>query len=289
MSCNAPIDINTTRQNKCNLKCLYWYNYGNSSCKIKNNNEYITITYDGQSSVTYNSESYTPKYMNLFKPALHSFNGKKADAELIIVHNNLGKGLLVCIPIVETTTYNIPQIQQIIEQTPNQGDNDATINLPDFNLNNMIPKAPYYSYTGSLAWDCKIRTQFNYIVFNPSDGAISVNYEVLQQLDKLISPMQVSTHPGIVYYNQAGTKNNNELGDDQIYIDCQPTGESGEMIEKESKEPVSSLNDTMNSIYNFIYSILYVLLGCFIIYFINALINKLTRIKNQPSSINNLL
>lgn len=287
MSCNTP-DINTNNPNKCNLKCIYWYNYGNSTCRIKNEKHYITVPYDGTSQVTFNSLSYTPRYINIFKPALHSFNGSKADAELIIFHTSQsGQGLLVCIPIISTDSNNPTYLNQIIDQIPAEGEDESNINIPNFNLNNIIPKCPYYFYKNNLIWNCTSRTIYNYVVFNPSQGSASINSFMLKKLGKMIRPLHLKGEfKGIVYYNVNGTTNNNQLGDDQIYIDCKPTGEYGEVVDNDSPTNTgdSSMDDdTKNKVMSVVYSLLYFIVGFFFFYMIYYFYKKMS--KKQPSNI----
>jgi carbonic anhydrase len=282
MSCNTP-NINTNNPNKCNLKCIYWYNYGNSTCRIRNETNYIMIPYDGSSQVTFNSTSYTPRYINIFKPALHQFNGSSADAEMIIFHTSQsGQGLLVCIPILSSNSNQITYLNQIIDQIPNEGEDETNLNIPNFNLNNVIPKAPYYFYKNNLIWNCISRTIYNYVVFNPSQGFVSVSSTMLNKLGQMIQPLELSgEYNGIVYYNMNGTTSNNQFGDDQIYIDCKPTGEYGEVIDNTSPTNTGDqgMNDeSMDKLTEYIYSFLYIIIGFiffYIIYYIyNNYINK---------------
>lgn len=277
MSCNTP-DINTNNPNKCNLKCIYWYNYGNSTCRIRNEKKYIMVPYDGTSQVTFNTVPYTPKYINIFKPALHTFNGSKADAELIIFHTSqTGQGLLVSVPILSSDSVNSSYLNQVIDQIPNEGEDETNINIPNFNLNNIIPKSSYYFYKNNLIWNCTSRMIYNYVVFNPSQGSISVSSLMLKKLDKMINPLQLSGEfKGLVYYNVNGTTSNNQLGDDQIYIDCKPTGEYGEIIDNDT--PINTDNnqsdDSMNKVLQVIYSFAYVIVGFIFFYIIYNIFKK---------------
>jgi len=231
------------------------------------------VPYDGTSQVTFNSMPYNPRYINVFKPALHKFNGSKADAEMIIFHTSqTGQGLLVCIPILSTESNTPSYLNQIIEQLPNQGEDETNINIPNFNLNNMIPKCPYYFYKNNLIWNCTSRTMYNYVVFNPSQGSVPINSFMLKKLGRMIQPLDLSGEfKGIVYYNVNGTTSNNQLGDDQIYIDCKPTGEYGEVIDNEG--PVytgeNGMDDsTKQKVLQVVYSLLYVIVGFIFFYII---------------------
>lgn len=281
MSGNTP-DINTNNPVKCNLKCIYWYNYGNSTCRIRNEKKYIMVPYDGTSQVTFNTVTYNPKYITIFKPALHKFNGSKADAELIIFHTSpTGQGLLVSIPILSSDSVNSTYLNQIIDQIPNEGEDETNINIPNFNLNNVIPKAPYYFYKNNLIWNSTSRMIYNYVVFNPSQGYVSVSSIMLKKLSKMIHPLRLNGEfRGLVYYNTNGTTNNNQLGDDQIYIDCKPTGEYGEVIDNNNPTTTDDSYDTdsINKTMEFVYSFLYVIVGFIFFYIIyNIFIKSLSK------------
>jgi hypothetical protein len=277
MSCNTP-NINTGNPNKCNLKCIYWYNYGNSTCRIRNEKNYIMVPYDGTSQVTFNTISYTPRLINIFKPALHSFNGSKADAEMMIFHTSQsGQGLIVSIPILSSNSNEPNHLNQILEQIPREGEDETNLNIPSFNLNNIIPKAPYYFYKNNLLWNCNSRTIYNYVVFNPSQGSISANSFMLKKLGTMINPLDLKGEfKGIVYYNANGTSSNNQLGDDQIYIDCKPTGDYGEIIDNDNND-ISEQgmdDDTKNKIMKVMYALIYVIFGFIVFYIIYHLITN---------------
>jgi hypothetical protein len=234
------------------------------------------IPYDGTSQVTFNSVTYNPKYINLFKPALHKFNGTKADAELIILHTSIsGQGLLVSIPIVSTDSNEPTYLNQIIEQIPHEGDDEVNLNIPNFNLNNIIPKSPYYFYKNNLIWNCTSRTMYNYVVFNPIQGSVPVSSLMLKKLGKMIHPLRLSGEfKGHVYYNATGTSSNNQFGDNQIYIDCKPTGEYGEMIDNATPVSNDQSDDSSDKIWQVLYSLAYVIGGFIFFYIIYNLFKK---------------
>jgi hypothetical protein len=91
-------------------------------------------------------------------------------------------------------------------------------------------------------------------------NSMSVNQSWLDELGNLIHDSYIPVHDRICYWNEMGTKNNGFSGDGQIYIDCQPTGEEGEIIYKEqlsSSKPMSM---------EWIYAFLAVIIGCIIMY-----------------------
>lgn len=271
MNCTAPLNINTTNSSNCSQKCAYWYNYGNSTCTIENNKEYLTIKYDGQSDVVYNTSKYTPTAVHIFKPALHQFDGVTADAELIIVHNNAEGGLLVCIPITSSDSNTSMALSDIIAAAPQQSDPSKAINVNNFNLNDFIPKSSYYSYTGNQAWDCTSSAVYDYVVFKPPN-TILLKADILASLDNLISGNSVKQVTGISYFNKVGTTQNGFQGDGQIYIDCQPTGESGEIIYKDaSTNNLSEIDYTKTQ--DILLGMLSIIIGMVIIYVLYKIVS----------------
>ena len=246
MKCTAPLNIKTAKSSICNLKCSYWFKYGNSTCNIVNNKEFLTIKYDGQGDVLYNTSTYTPTDVHIFKPALHAFDGEKADAELIIVHTNPEGGLLVCIPITSSDSTTSAALTEIIKGAPQQSDPAKVLNVNNFNLNDFVPKSSYYSYTGNPAWDCKSTSVYDYVVFEKSNP-ILLKADVLKKLDGLISGTSVNQADGKSFFNELGTTENGFQGDGQIYIDCQPTGESGEIIYKETSNGKSAAQSDIDT------------------------------------------
>jgi carbonic anhydrase len=261
MDCNAPINIIKKTADKCSLKCLLWYKYGTSSCTVQNKSDQLVIPYDGESDVMFNSVTYNPVEIRIFKPSIHKFEGQYADAEIVVVHNGNGGGLLVCIPVMGTSSANASTgtnlINDIVNNSP-EANQSTTLNLHDFNLNYILPKSSYFSYLGTLAFNCSPGTMYNYVVF--PKGSFIVNQSTLTSLGNLIHDSYINVVDGTCYWNEQGTKNNGFSGDGQIYIDCQPTGEEGEIIYQEQVRTPSIKN------LEWLYALVYVIVGIFIMY-----------------------
>ena len=282
MSCTAPINIITRNKNACSLKCLLWYNYGNSSCTVTNQSDALLIRYDGSSDVMFNSLKYAPQEIRIYKPSIHTFDGQYADAEMVITHTSDNGGLLICIPIMSNRNANASTgtnlLDDIIEHAPKQNES-TTLNIHDFNLNFLIPKSAYYSYTGTIPYGT-CGGEYQYVVFPKQ--SIQIQKDTLEALGGLIHDSYISVHPGQCYYNEKGTTQNGFSGDGQIYIDCQPTGEEGDIV---YKEPVAAKPMNMN----WIYVLFYFILGFLFIYgmvkgmtYIFGLIDSRTDIGAKP-------
>jgi carbonic anhydrase len=237
MSCSnatAPIDISKDNvSGKCDLKCEFSYHYNDSSCVATHRDDYISLAYDTSSSppVTYNSSSYDVKEVRIYSPSLHSFNGTKADGEFIIVHNTYAGAnpLLVCIPIKSSNAgeLNSKYLSTIIKTVATNApttDETTTVTISNFNLNEFVPKKPFYSYTATEPYQPCNKGKNEYIVF-ANDSAIGLSDNALFLLKKLISEnaYDIKPSPGL-FFNQKGPSSNVSSG--QIYIDCQPVGNS---------------------------------------------------------------
>ena len=103
-------------------------------------------------------------------------------------------------------------------------------------MNNFIPNAPYYFYTGTPydSTDCSI-TNINYLVFDTIRGGQTIGSSALAKLKTLV-PSNGPLYP--IAKNTVYLSSNNpnysggNTGDDKIYIDCQPTGEDGRSLYK---------------------------------------------------------
>ena len=242
MTCNVPINIVRQQTDRCNLKCKLAYNYGNSSCLISKKTDRISISYDGQSDVLFNSVPYTPTEIRIFKPSIHSYDGEFAEGEIVIVHSGGQKGLAICIPIILSETSKMTKgttlIEEIINNTPSNSEG-INLNISDFNANHLIPKSSYFSYVGGLiggnsttGFTCtgSPGSEVQYVVFHKSHGNISLNMNTINTLGELIQDSFIPIYEGKSFYNHKGTTENGFSGDGEIYIDCQPTDADAEVL-----------------------------------------------------------
>jgi carbonic anhydrase len=238
MSCpnaTAPIDISMSNiLGNCDLKCSYSFHYSNSSCVATNRGDYISMSYDKSSypPVSYNASGFDVKEIRLYTPSLHSYNGVKTDAELAIAHtSNTGAApLLVCIPIKSNNTssgsalFFKTVIDSISSNAPSDGET-TTVNFPKFNLDSLVPKKPFFSYSATEPYQ-PCSEEVNYIVFSPLESSLDMMPESLTKLQSIIqsNPYDIKTGPKLFYNENGPTKGGAEGG--EIYIDCQPVGSS---------------------------------------------------------------
>jgi carbonic anhydrase len=296
MSCSkatAPVNITNNTTSTCDLKCDYSFKYPISNLQVTNRGDYLSLKTDPESvpPVTYNAEQYQVQEIRIFVPSLHTYGGKKADAEMIIVHNSSsGSGkLLVCIPINKgssssknATTFDT--ILSKVSKTAPSVNKQTLVNLPTFSLNDFVPMKPFYSYNGTLPY-APCNGKYSYVVFSKNNGAdLTMSSSAYSSLSKIISSNSyaVKNGSGGIYYNPKGPSQSTGLGED-IYIECNPTGSSGETLVKSSNSSSTSLfsSDSVSNVLNSVY--FQVIVGAIVILGImklgQILLKKLTTIK----------
>jgi hypothetical protein len=234
----APIDLTKNVNNVCNLKCSYSFSYAPTNLRITNKGDYISFKVDETTMppVIYNDQNYNVTEVRLYHPSLHTYSGgSTTDAELIISHVNTAntQRLLVCIPIIKSGTSTaesanyFDSILTEIQRTANSYGQQTVYNQPTFSLGKFVPLKPYYSYTGTLPWSPN-NGSYNYIVFQKED-AITMSTQAYNVLKAVTNSHNINTksNPQDVFYNASGPVPPNR---GEIYIDCQPTGDDGEIL-----------------------------------------------------------
>jgi len=241
--------------NFCNEKCSFNFNYSTiTSLTATNNGKYLIYNYvdAGKPPVTFNNYAYSVDQIDIYFPSVHYFSENTggnwtADGEIIIRHkaDNIGNQLAVCIPIsrssITGSSAGSKFISSILKQvadanlTYSSSENPMNIDLNNnnYSLNNVVPSVPFFFYTGQD----NNSTNINFIVYS-LESAITIDSSIITELNKLVSPDQVYPSTDYLQYNETGKASN---GETEIYIDCQPTGNSDEMIEvKYDKPPIKN-------------------------------------------------
>lgn len=244
----APINIPKESNDLCVEKCSLKFNYGKSSFSIKNGGDYLSLGYDASTTnVKYNANKMEVHEIRIYTPSLHTYDGVRTEAEMIIVHSGFGKNLLVCIPMKSSdgTGSGASTFSQMLSEAssriPNTGD-ATTINALTWSLNDFVPnKKPLWSYTSNLPYN-PCTGVYDYIVFSLNDYYVPISAKMVGLLQGknnkkgLITKQQYEIKSGPrIFYNKNGATNSNFSGDDDdIYIECQPTGDQGEALFKQS-------------------------------------------------------
>jgi hypothetical protein len=168
-------------------------------------------------------------------------------ASLIISHAPIigGGSFSVIIPIVSGTG-SLPSsniLTTIITETanlaPNSG-NKTSISLANYNLNNIVPKKPFYSFN----------TDTESFIAYGLEYAITIDADTLTKLSTITNGVSdiISADSTSLFYNPKGP-NTAGSGNDDIYIDCQPVNVSEETIQMSTENKLSA-DYQMKSDYN---------------------------------------
>ena len=257
-SSNAPVNVPATGGKRaqsilpCNVKCSYQRGYYTSSCTATNQGYYLSLTYDAPSSslqnpVVYNGMAYAVSEVRIYAPSIHSYGdgalAKKTDAEMIIIHNtNSGGGntLLVCIPMKlnNVSSYSAnwmsALMSTVVNVCPSAGDTASNVIFPaqaPYQLDNLVPLKPFYSYTGNQPFQPCGGT-YDYIVFSADVVTLDITTNALNQLTQVIQPHAYTVasqqNAATLFYNSTGPVPLSSSGDGQMYMDCESMNEQQE-------------------------------------------------------------
>ena len=255
MNCStatAPINIvRSLNSGDCDLKCSFQPGYHTTSVSAENRGEFIRLTFDADNKapVVFNKEKYNVSDARIYQPSLHRYGGTQLPAELIISHQNTSqnKELLVCIPIIDSGS-NSSTFDALIDQVAvkaNSMGGKTSIGISRFNLSDLVPMKPYYSYSGTLPYLPCMKDDVDYVVYG-QQHAISIQSSSLKKLKKIIiaNTYQPHKNPDGFFYN----KNGPSVGDmdGEIYIECNPTGADGKVLVPEGDGDTSGSNAPEN-------------------------------------------
>jgi hypothetical protein len=239
---NSPINISKNSvSGPCDNKCNLIFNYHDSTCNILRESKYLELSYDqsSKSPVKFNSTPQDVYKLRLYCPSVHKFNDKTAVAELIISHNGNGSNLLICIPLMSSdiTSECSKLMDKIIQGTerlaPKVG-NQTTLNISDYNFNNIVPRLPYFFYEASLPYE-PCNGNYNIVVFH-TNTFNTIKKPTLDKLKNMINPHNIKIKSGPdLFLSGSKAKSNDDNND--IYISCQP-------VNKSKKEGFTNINDS---------------------------------------------
>ena len=255
--CIGAINIDTTEKaENCNMYCDYKYDYNDSSCVVYNLGTMIKIKYDLKSDGTVpqaflNKKKYNVSEIYICQPSINMYKGDRADIEFIIIHEGDNNDKLhVSIPFIISAGSSSSSklksggivldniINEFSKQTVGKNiaaDDGYQININNFNLNNFIPNTPYYFSNINTA-SCKKNT----ILFDMLKSGQTISQTAVDKLNTLLVKERDKIYPipgkHLLYVNSNGPNFQGKATDDKIYIDCQPTGEEGKELYKETKD-----------------------------------------------------
>jgi hypothetical protein len=209
----------------------------------------IVLSYDESNvpPVTYNGNKYKVSEVSISTNVYFLFNGKPPKGIINIGHTPIlgGARMNVMIPIVSGNS-SMPSsniLTQIINQTANlapKSGNKSVISVENYNLNNIVPKKPFYSFNIS---DPGGGTE---TIAYGIENAITIDADTIAKLNSIIKGetfILKTTGWGLgkIFYNPKGPNSSgSSSGTDDIYIDCQPVNVSEETIQMSSENKLSA-------------------------------------------------
>lgn len=240
---DAPVNIDSTIMGdadlKCESTCALSFDYSTSTCNLYNEGDHLRIPYDppsGTYPVTYSGVQYKAEYLHIYRPSLHTYDGVRADAELLVYHTSAsGNNLIICIPIMKgggggkiSSDYFNQILQEIPPASSSSSSGHLVSGISNFNLGNIIPRQPFFSYVGKHLVP-QYTGVYNYVVFHKNNAITVLNDSVNSLTRAISSTASAGVLPtNTVFYNPRGP--NNAKGSSEIYIKCNPTGEDGRIL-----------------------------------------------------------
>jgi carbonic anhydrase len=205
----APIDIPTNSSVnpiKGTFNCVYSPDMcSGASLTISNDRTYLSISCSSSgSAISFYGTQYIPSEIRIYAPSLHTYNGSKTDAEILIVHtkgsssssgSTSSDGLIVSVPVSLTSSgsgSDNVDLAAIIQASNTINVNTISVNpsVPmnyDVNANNFIQNKPFYVYYGTLPYD-SCSGNYYYAVFTdvvsaagPLSALVASNIASVQQ------------------------------------------------------------------------------------------------------------
>lgn len=289
---SAPLIIvkNTQADKICNLKCSYQFDYVPTNLQIKNMGDYLQWKVDEVSTppVIYNDDFYNVLEARLYWKSIHAYLNDStsepiyADAELVIVHLNRKstKQLLVCIPIANSSTTTAESayffdhiLTEVARTAPSKG-HQTSYNKSTFSLDKFVPNKPFYSYNGTLPWPPE-NGSIDYIVFDKED-AITMSPNAYNVFKKVIRENEIDAISDTVVKSEIFYNPNGPISPTagEIYIDCQPTGDDGEILVPAKLDSGGILdNELLKRMWNF--TIVKIFIGALVMIILWVLASKI--------------
>ena len=243
----------------------------------------ITNDFDSYDTAPSNDPSYA---MIMEFNNINNTNNKKINLFITIPINN-------SISSNETLNYIVGYLddQQVIDDISNN--NNIICNIPNSNLNDMIPNTEYIFYSIDHSSNNIDKTQ-NHILIDSNNSTLSIDYNAINNIKNLNSTIFGNNKPKNSTSNIVKVTNSIKNEDmlktkeyDDIYIDCSPIeGNNNEIV----KEKVLKLETApiIKKTGPFIFSVLALLLFFIIIYYLFSNIGHVIKMLKDISGLSGL-
>jgi hypothetical protein len=213
---------------KCDNKCSFSFDYKKETGVAGNYRSGINITRDGSSDVVkFNADEYFAEASMIYRSSFFKYNNFDSDGLMMIGHANKtisSNKLYVCIPLYSSGSHtkSNAQLTNILTSVARAG--NAAIEIPDISLNDFVPQKEYYSFK---------RDDIQWIVFSRENGIYldDENAELLKSL-LIDTGGSLPSGPEVFLSTRKAINGTGDIpSNDEIYIDCQPTGSSEDEID----------------------------------------------------------
>ena len=271
MSCSAPIDIPTNGSVSPisgTFNCVYDVNLlSGAAVSLSKTLNYLSIKCASNNSSRvsfYNAGIYTPSEIRIYKPSLHTYNGARADAELLIVHSIVSSySTIVSVPISMSGGNKSDELSNIIKSANTLNANTIAMNASvpisaAVDANELVPSKPYYVYNGTLPYD-SCGGNYYYAVFtDPISSAYPINN--LQP-----SNIKVAPSPALLQKSKDGPNNGaGSASDEYVLFEVVDTGDENDSTSHkkstsaDSKQPIfTTLNMLWGILIVFVLGLIY--------------------------------
>ena len=242
MTIQAPIEIdqtNPSQYNACSTSCSYSYNYATSKTVITKQDDYIKFDYDNTSDtkIMFNSIPMRVQEVRLYNGSLTKYTDADVKAELIIHHvdmNDSGTNLLVHVPITSTSEpiqSNANEYMKSVVSSIPLRDNQTTDLNRVLQLNDFILERSFFVANTTLPYSPG-GGEYNSLYFDAINHSIKFEEGVINSIQEALNKSEpegtTKANTDDILYNSVGAHdlNKSNPNDDDIYIDCRPTGDS---------------------------------------------------------------
>lgn len=248
----------------------------------------------GNSTVNFGGNEYVCESMKLFKPSIHTWNGLNAHGELVIEHYSSDDStvkLIICVPfnLIAQSTIKSQLDDLIVSSTAT-----SSTNIQDISFGHYIPRGEGFAmYDADASYDssCPSTTDntngvtYKYIVFNlnlSSDLHINSDTDAFDDMPDSNAISEENNPTIYVSYNKDGAT----FANSDIYIKCQPTGNSDEDVIITA--PLPSKKSKISILNQYLYYVILVFSTVVVLYvvilFLQYVISKFAKGVTKPAA-----
>ena len=268
----------TTRSCSDRCSFTFSYGLSTCSIKNKGAGHFELSYDSSVSNVLFNGVKYNVYKVHLHILPVHQYygssgqsgtgtnvNGNEIIGELLIEHKaeSYGDDLLVCVPVIMTSGDQHSVLDEALLNSSTERNTQQTVLVENYSLGNFIPEKPYFYYYDTSPIGKSRNNKVHCIVCDPKQFTpVGINWN--KHGEKFmpllgVSPYNTNTRSETekwlnnrnnafalstvdpnsstrIFYNESGPSKS--AGENDIYIDCKPTGEGDSSIQVENQKTI---------------------------------------------------